>query len=49
LRNLVPTTFLVKEKCLILVYGRKKENKLDVYGSFEIMEMSGNNVRNLKS
>jgi len=45
---LLPQPFLVGEKCLILVDGRKKEIILDVWGSFEIIEVSGNSVWNLK-
>jgi hypothetical protein len=41
--------FFIGEKCLILVDGRKKESKLDVWGSFEKMEVSGDNVASLKS
>jgi len=40
---------LVKEKCLILINGGKKEGRLDVWGSFERMEVSGDNVGSLKS
>jgi hypothetical protein len=40
---------LVREKCLVLVNGRKKESRLDVWGSFEKMEVNGDNVRSLKS
>jgi hypothetical protein len=39
---------LVGKKCLILVDGRKKENTLDVWGSFERMEVSGNKYRELE-
>jgi hypothetical protein len=46
---LLPQPFLVGGKCLILVDGRKKENRLDVWGSFERMEVSGDNVGSLKS
>jgi hypothetical protein len=49
LRNLAPTTFFGRRNFLILVNGIKKESRLDVWGSFERMEVNGDSVGNLKS
>jgi len=46
---LLPQPSLVGKKCLVLVDGRKKESRLDVWGSLERMEVSGDSVRSLKS
>jgi hypothetical protein len=40
---------LVGEKCLVLVDGKKKESRLDVWVSFERMEVGGDSVGGLKS
>jgi len=40
---------LVGEKCLVLVDGKKKKSILDVWGSFERMEVNGDSVGSLKS
>jgi hypothetical protein len=46
---LFPQPSLVEKKWLVLVDGRKKETKMDVYSSFERMEVNKDNVGSLKS
>jgi hypothetical protein len=45
---LFPQPSWVGKELLVLVDGRKKENRLDAYSSFERMEVNRDNVGNLK-
>jgi hypothetical protein len=49
LKIFVPTTLFGKKRMIVLVNGGKKENRLDVYCTFERMELNRDSVGNLKS
>jgi hypothetical protein len=46
---LFPQPSLVEKKWLVLVDGRNKETRMDVYSSFERMEVNRDSVGSLKS